>query len=129
MTKFVEILQVYDDFVSLDKKACATEIENAEKQLGLFFSEEYREYTGRFGAASADGHEFTGVVDISRLSVVQSTNYERERNLNIPSNLYVIEKLGIDGIIIWQDQNGLIYKTVGQGNVDVIARNLVEYME
>lgn len=128
MAEFLNKLQTYDDYVSLDKRVSEKDIQKAEKCLELKFSEEYKDYTGNIGAASADGHEFTGVVDMPRLSVVQITNNEKGKNSSIPPNLYAVEKLGIDGITIWQDQNGVVYKTIRQGNPIVIARSLIEYL-
>lgn len=129
MTDLINILKESDDYVTLGKVVSDSEIQAAENQLGLKFSEEYKNYTRAVGSACADGHEFTGVVDVPRLSVVQATISERERNTNIPADLYVVERLGIDGIIIGQDAAGTVYQTERDGSAEKIADSLAEYLE
>jgi len=128
MSDFVNKLKVFDDFVSIgetDEKA----IKDAESKLGLLFSEEYREYLRACGAASVDGHEFTGIVNSDRLNVVDVTMRERNRNASTPKDLYVVEEVQIDGIAIWQSGNGRVYKSVWGEEPDEIAISLSEYLQ
>ena len=128
MSGFVNKLKVFGDFVSIgktDEKA----IKDAENKLNLLFSEEYREYLRVYGAASADGHEFTGIVNSARLNVVDVTMRERNRNESTPKDLYVVEEAQIDGIVIWQSSSGKVYKSVRGNELDEIATSLSEYLQ
>ena len=57
MNRFINVLKNSDDLDTL-KGASADQITEAEIQLNVFFSDEYREYLEMFGIASANGHEF-----------------------------------------------------------------------
>lgn len=129
MNDFVKRLQDYDDFMSGRKGATDSEIQEAEKALGLSFSKEYREYTGQLGIATADGHEFTGIAEMPRLNVVHVTKSEKRKNSGIPENFYVVERVGIDGIVIWQDQQGNVYEAINVGTAEKIAESLAEYLD
>ena len=76
----IEKLQDLRCLVPLSEK----DIDEAEKVLGLKFADEYRTYTKKFGAISADGFELTGVVAAPRLNVVNVTASEKSLNQNIP---------------------------------------------
>ena len=108
--------------------ACLEQIDAAEKALGLQFSEEYREYLSAFGAASIYGHEFTGICAAKRLDVVVVTMYERERNRQIANDYYVLEQLNIDDVVIWQAQNGNIYRTIGDSEPMKICDSFCNYI-
>ena len=44
-------------------------------------------------------------------------------------NLYVIELLNIDGIVIWQSSDGEVYQTYPNSNPEKIANSLSEYIQ
>ena len=105
------------------------DIDNAEKTLGLSFAEEYRIYTRKFGAISADGIELTGVVTPPRLNVVNVTTSERKLNLNIPNDMYVIENTGIDGTLMLQNVQGEIFSISPNSKPTKKFNNLAEYLQ
>ena len=80
------------------------------------------------GLASFDGHELTGLTNISRLDVVTVTKEQRAINTNIPESWYVVEETNIDGIIIWQNELGHMYQTSPSGIPQKIAHSLLEYI-
>ncbi len=127
MSSIIATLRSYADLVYL-KPVPEAEITKAEKQLSLKFGVDYREYVAEFGAVAANGHELTGVVASKRLSVVESTKREWESNPQIPHTFYVIENTGIDGIIIWQDESGLVYQSIPNAKPRQIAKSLTEYV-
>ncbi len=128
MGNIMKLFKSQEDFVSL-KGASKDAIRNAEIELGIPFASDYKEYLSEYGVASANGHEFTGIVDSPRLNVVQATLYERKRNHNVLSGVYVLERLGIDGIVIWQDSHGIIYETVGLNPLKKINGSFEEYLK
>lgn len=101
-------------------------INEAENKLNLKFADDYREYISAFGVASFDSHELTGICLSKRLNVIDVT--KEERNELIPKEFYVIERLNIDGIIIWQSNSGLIYESQKGSSPQLIAETLIEYL-
>ena len=108
--------------------ATEDQIKDAEQELNLKFSNEYKEYLLAFGAVLAAGMELSGIAKSEHRYVVSSTKEEWELNKNVPHNMYVVENTHIDGIIIWQDENGLIYLTQYDSKPKQIATSLVDYI-
>ncbi|MCL1998236.1 MAG: SMI1/KNR4 family protein [Turicibacter sp.] len=127
MKTMVEILKDFGDLVSLSPVS-EEEIERAEERLSLKFAAEYREYLAEFGAAAAGGHEFTGIVKSERLNVVSVTLREWGLNPEISRNMYVVENVGIDGVVVWQEESGQVFRSVIGGEIEVIAAGLAEWL-
>lgn len=49
-------------------------------------------------------------------------------NPEIPGDLYVVEELQIDGIVIWQSETGMVFQTVMDGNTKEIYPSLAKYI-
>ena len=126
MSGFAEKLSKMKAFRSR-KPASVRQIEDAESELGIIFADEYREYLLTYGAASVFGHEFTGISSNSRISVIDVTIEERKLN-NSCGNLYVTEQTNTDGIVIWQDSRGNVYKTQPGTVAKKICSSLSEYL-
>ncbi len=127
MSKIEEVINSLEDLLPL-KPATATQITDAELQLRVSFPEEYKEYLKTYGAIMADGIELAGIAKAEHRNVVSLTKKERELNSKVPNTMYVIEDPHIDGIIIWQDTNGDIYKTSPDSEPKKIAGSLAEYI-
>lgn len=109
--------------------ASQDQINEAEKELNVVFSEEYINYVSELGVAIFDGHELTGLCNGKRLDVVSVTREQRKYNDFVPNDLYVVECLDIDGIVIWQDSSGNIYQT-GPGFIfKKIHDSLIDYIK
>lgn len=100
----------------------------AEERLKLTFNEEFRKYLLTYGQLSIGATELTGVDTVSYLDVVGVTEDERQYNSLVPENFYVIESLGVDGIIIWQSTKGAIYQTIPEGQPEKIFDSLEMYL-
>jgi hypothetical protein len=105
------------------------DISDAEIRLQLRFSAEYKQYLSACGAILAEGIELTGIAKSEHRNVVLVTKKEWMLNKQIPNNLYVVENIGIEGIIIWQDENGIIYQTTPNTQPKRIAQSLSEYLK
>ena len=127
MGKIVSIIERFDDLHHLEG-ASLEEIGFAEQELGLTFSEEYREYLLKYGVASFGSHEFTGIISSPRLNVVLASKREREYNPEIPSGMYLIELLGIEDYSIWQDEEGKVYRCSLEHQPMKVADSLAEYI-
>lgn len=110
------------------KPAADEQIAAAEAALGIPFAPDYRAYVRRYGAISARGIELTGVTSARRLDVVEVTGRERALNPLLPKNMYVIENLGIDGIVMLQDSTGAIYSLHPNRGPKRELENLTEYV-
>ena len=100
----------------------------AEKQLGIRFSDDFRNYLMEYGVVSFGSHEFMGLGGDAYLDVVGETLMERERNEKFPKNCYIVENLGIDGIMILQDSEGKIYE-INASVIKRIASSFSEYVD
>ena len=127
MSKIIEIIEGLEDVISL-VPATKEDVERVEQELDLVLADEYKEYLYQYGAVLTDEVELTGIAKSKSRDVVSVTKREWELNPSVAHNLYVVENLGIDGMIIWQDQEGKIYESVPNKEVVCIAQSLAEYM-
>lgn len=127
MKNIVELVNSLPNMLPL-KPATAAQIEDAEKQINLKFAEEYKEYLLNFGAIMADGIELSGIAKSEYRNVVMVTKKEWNLNSKVPHYMYVIENARVDGIIIWQDEKGLIYRTTYDTEPIKISKSLFEYI-
>lgn len=127
MSKIVDLINSLPDMLPL-KPATEVQITDAELQLRVRFADEYKEYLKAFGAIMANGIELTGIAKAEYRNVVSITKQERELNSKVPNTMYVIENTGADGIIIWQDSLGNVYRTMPDIEPEMIASSLYEYI-
>lgn len=125
--KIVEALRQKSDLLK-GKGIDVKKISEAEEELGLKFAEEYKEYLEVMSIAAYGGHELTGLTKSERTNVVSVTRKMKERYSNIPVDWYVVEDANIDDIVIWQDENGNVYKTLQGSNAICIASSLAEFV-
>ncbi|MDR1542725.1 MAG: SMI1/KNR4 family protein [Clostridiales bacterium] len=111
------------------KPASAEDIAEAEKQLNLHFSDEFIQYLSEYGAIYSDAIELKGIAKTKGVNVVSFTNMVRDVRPNIPKNLYVISETGYNGIIVCQDENGLVYELKPNEDAVCIASSLEEYIK
>lgn len=104
-------------------------IDDAEKELNLSFADDYKEYLLNYGLLMLDGHEFTGLGGNDRVDVVKVTSYMKGIYKEIPVDWYVIEDLGIDGIVIWQNEKGEIFQSIPNGEIVKIYDDLLSYLK
>ncbi|MBP3344923.1 MAG: SMI1/KNR4 family protein [Clostridia bacterium] len=127
MENIIDLINGLSDLIAL-KPAIEKQISDAENQLGLKFANDYKEYLAKFGAIMADGIELSGIAKSEHRNVVSLTQQEWGLNKTVPHNMYVVENLGIDGIIIWQDEKGVIYQSTPNTEPIKIANSLAEYI-
>jgi cell wall assembly/cell proliferation coordinating protein, KNR4-like protein len=127
MSKIVDVINELSDLLSTGA-ADSEVIAGAEKELGLTFAPEYKEYLSTFGSVIAEDVEITGIAKAKSRDVVLVTKREWELNPQVNHNMYVVENLAIDGIIIWQDEVGHIYESMPYKEVKKVADSLAEYI-
>ena len=106
-----DIIEALKNLRHLDP-ATEDDVVRAEKRLGVQFADEYRAYVKKYGAISAKGVELTGVTTARRLNVADVTLSERERNSMFPEDMYVVENIAIDGILMLQNMAGEIFELI-----------------
>lgn len=104
------------------------DISDAEALLNLTFAEDYKLYLSKFGQVEAEGIELSGLSNKRLTSVVILTQKERKM-LSIPPKHYVIENVGIDGLIYSQDATGAVYQLLPNRPVVKVADSLLQYIE
>ena len=127
MEKIISTIEKLENLRYLEP-ATNEQIDIAQKQLGLHFSEEFRQYIQQYGAISAKGVELTGITASPRLSVVEVTKSERELN-KIPNDLYVVEDKGIDGGVLLQSSSGEIYELSQNAKIQKKYNSICDYLE
>ena len=127
MSKIIETVKGLPNYSRVGKTSDAM-INDSELLLGLKFANEYREYLAEFGAVSGVGIELTGIISVDYRHVVSATKQEWEFNLKVPRTMYVVENVYFDDIIIWQDADGSIYRTMPNAEPKQIASSLSEYI-
>lgn len=127
MSIIIETIEKLPELLPL-KPANEEAVSKAEKVLKLKFAEEYKEYLLKFGAILADGVELTGIAKSEHRDVVKVTKQAWELNSLVSKSLYVVEDTRVDGIIIWQDNEGKIYKSTPNSNAKKISESLADYL-
>ena len=127
MSKIIELIQALPNLLPL-QGATEIAISDAELQLKVIFSDEYKEYLSVYGAIIADGLEFTGIAKSKSRNVISLTQREWNENLNVPHSMYVIEEPDDEGTVIWQDKTGTIYQTSPNSQPRKISKSLAEYL-
>lgn len=122
------IINSLPDLLTL-KKVTEEMINAAEKELNLTFADEFKQYLKTFGAIIADGIELTGIANSEYRHVVPVTKEAWILNPNVPHDFYVIEDLHVDGVIIWQDCLGKVYRSAPNAQLEVIANSMKQYIE
>ena len=127
MSTIIDELKKKSNFYC-EKGASIDMIEKAERALGLKFDDDYKTYLQQFGSVSCGGHELTGISMDIELDVVKVTLKNLENNKNVKDSLYVIEETHIDGIVIWQSENGMVFKTEYKESPQILFKSLMEYV-
>ena len=102
---------------------------DAEKKLNLKFADDYRKYLATFGTVCSDLIAVSGLGGKSFSDVVNLTTKCQSVNEQIPNNFYVIEDVGVDGLVIWQDASGVVYQSVPLREPEKIHDSLSDYLE
>jgi len=116
------------DPIAISSARTLEEIKKAEEKLGLSFASDYKKYLSQFGFVIFVAHELTGLCNSKRLNVVDVTIDERSVSSSIPNDWYVVEQIGIDGVVIWQSPDGKIYQSKYGMSPSLICDSLTDYI-
>lgn len=127
MNTIVDLIRSLPDLLTM-QGASPEQIAHAETELNTSFAPEYREYLSAFGCIVFGAHELTGICASPRLNVVSVTMQARAANPDIPPENYVIEDIGIDGVLIWQNPCGAIFQSILGRGLAKAASSLSDYL-
>ena len=122
-----EIISEKED-VLRGKAATMKEIQSAEKELGLKFANDYKEYLLTFGDITYEGHELTGISFSKRINVVDVTKKIKRNLKHIPHNYYVLEDANYDGIVFWQNEEGIVFRSIGKSEPIKAYDSLMDFL-
>lgn len=129
MAKFINTLKKMPGFLA-GKGATKKDIEELEDKLQLSFASDYKEYLRELGKATFDGVELTGLSKSgSHTDVVTATKDNHGINKEVPPFYYVIHDLGIDGVVVWQDNSGTVYQSTPGKAPKKIHDSLSDYVD
>ena len=129
MKGFVEAVKGMPDFYGFEGVS-EESIAAAGDVLGVTFARDFKEYLECIGVCSVNGHEIVGLGASERLDVVLTTKEARSEAPYVPSDWYAIERVGIDGVVAWQNAAGEIFiSTPSSCGREKIADSLLEYLK
>ena len=125
-----EFLESYRDFLSCDPVPIE-KIREAEEKLNLKFADEYVECLLKYGSVDIEHIELNSVTNLLYSNVVKDTMDMRELPDAdmIPADAYVVEDVGIDLVMAWQDSTGAVYLSYPGNGLEKVADSLGEYVE
>lgn len=110
-------------------KGCTfKQIKEAQAELGITFPEDYMDIVKEYGAISFYGTEWTGLNVDDYLNVVSVTKQEREMNSSFPSDCFVLENQGIDGLIVICNEAGEVF-SLQYSKVEKIHDSIASYLD
>lgn len=124
----VEKLNLNQEELLAGRGASEAQIANAENTLQVKFASDFRQCLSAYGLFAFNGHELTGITDNKRLSIIEVTERQRIQNPGIPADYYVIEEANIDGIVVWQSNNGEIFGTMMGSKPELIAKDFMHFL-
>jgi hypothetical protein len=127
MPEMITMIREAEDFSALGA-ASKEQIADAEKELMLTFSADYKEYLSAFGAASFCGKELTGICSSERLNVVAVTRRARNYYKSFPDDAYVVEEMLFDHFLVIQKANGYVFSFGPNESEERIAASLSLYL-
>lgn len=110
-------------------KGCSSKIiSEASKKLNIEFPCDYYEYLLKYGVISFYATQWTGLGVTGYMNVVEATLDQRKLNPHFSKDLFVLEDLAIEGIIIAADTDGRVYE-VQMDNQKKIYDSMVDYLD
>lgn len=127
MLEMIKMIQEAEDFAALGA-ASKEQIADAEKELQLTFSADYKEYLSAFGAATFCGKELTGICSSERLNVIAVTQRARNYYKGFPDDAYVVEEMLFDHFLVIQKADGTVFSYGPNESEELIAESLSLYL-
>lgn len=110
-------------------KGCTyKQIKDAQERLEITFPDDYIDILREYGAISFYGTEWTGLNVDDYLNVVSVTKKEREMNSSFPSDCFVLENQGIDGLIVICNEAGEVFN-LQYSKIEKIHDSISSYLD
>lgn len=132
MSKLIELIKNNDcDYIG---KVDIDIINEAQEKLDIKFPEEIIEYISEFGVLSYGSNEINGLGTNSYLNIVKATQNARQNFTKFPDELFVIQDIGINDLLILADEfnniyewNGYSYKLIFNSFYDFLNQEIFEF--
>lgn len=108
MSKIIDVVKAIPK-CRFNKKSNDQSIEQVEENLGVKFSEEYKDYLKEFGAVTFYGTELSGITENKYTNVEFLTKKMRDYYSNMPTEYYVIEDMLSDHAFVVSNKKGEIF--------------------
>ena len=118
------------------------EVKAAEEKLGVKFADDYVKCLLNYGKLSVGSTELMGIsyCDTSSQSAINAYQNDDvvyqtlllkdlECHAHVPKNMYVIDDLGDDMFLVWQDETGAVYATLPWSGPQKEADSLADYIK
>lgn len=138
----IEFVNSLDDVTHSKILPTLEEVKKAEEKLGVKFADDYVKCLLNYGKLSVRSTELMGLsyCDTSSQKTINMYNntdvvYQTllakslECHAHVPTNMYVIDDLGIDMFLVWQDETGAVYATLPWSGPKKEADSLAEYIK
>lgn len=110
------------------KKCSLAQVRKAQEDLNIIFPGDYVDIVREYGAISFYGTEWTGLNVDDYLNVVSVTKQERDINQSFPSDCFVLENQGIDGLLVICNKEGEVF-SLRHSKVEKIHDTISEYLD
>ena len=132
MSKLIELINNNNcDYIG---KVDIDIINEAQEKLNIKFPEEIIEYISEFGVLSYRSNEINGLGTNSYLNIVNATIDARNTFTKFPNELFVIQDIGINDLLILSDSfnkiyewNGDSYKLIFNSFYDFLNQEIFEF--
>ena len=140
LTSLEEVINRIPNVMSVPP-ATPDQINDAEQQLiasgwntsDFVFSGEYKSYLSKYGMLIAQGIELTGINGSNPTSghnnVVESTLTNWGINPKAKGKYYVVEDVGVDGRVFWQDSTGKVYMSQYDSEPSMMYDSIADYIQ
>ena len=103
-----------------------TEMTDAENELGVRFNKEFIDVVYEYGNVKSKDFELLGLGNEN--NVVEATFNEWALNNKVPHDMYVIENTMVEDVVVWQDNEGMIYESYPNCTPIKISDSLASYL-
>ncbi|MFA9414600.1 SMI1/KNR4 family protein [Streptococcus sp. E29BA] len=108
--------------------ASSEQIKQAESELQLTFSDDFKTYLSHFGAVSFEATEWMGLNVDDYCHVVVATLEARKYNEHFPKDKFIVEDWHMDNYFILSDKSGNIYSW-DNGTEAMAYESLLDYLK
>lgn len=110
-------------------RGCSEEqLLEAQKELDLFFPEEFSAYVREYGCIDFGATEWTGLNIKGYLNTVTATEKEKSINAGFPKGCFVLEDMNIDARKVIVNEEGKVF-VLQYDQITPLCNTISEYLD